>query len=192
MLRTTSVGIGLLTVFAPFLGGCGGPQQNMQEMKPPPRPAELDKLDRLLGRWEGTAEMKMPGVEEPMKSTGINRVEWACDKRVLMENLDLDLDDGSKMTGIGLWTWDPKRGRYRTWFFDSFGSVFQGWAKFANDSDTLNFKGQGTNPMTGKPTYGEGTLQFTTDNTMTWTWKEWDDPLKWGPATEMTGTSQKK
>jgi len=196
MARIKQFFAGSLTLFAIVLVGCGEPQHDMageQGMKPPERPKQLDALKSFVGRWEGTSEMRMPGVDKPMKGTGVNEVRWACDGRFLMESFQADLGEGNKMTGIGLWTWDAEHKKYHTWWFDNFGTSGEGWVTYNEADKSWHHQASGENVMAGKHTYGEGTSRFVDDNTIEWTWKEWDNALKWGKAMmEMTGTQHRK
>lgn len=175
-----------------FLVGCGEPTCDMEGGGPPPRPAELDRLDMLVGTWEGTAEMSMPGMDEPMTIRGVNTTKWELDKRFLIEHFEGDMGEEGKFEGVGVWTWDPKAKVYRNWWFDSYGSFSQGTAKYDEETRTWHMRGQGTNAMTGKPSYGAGTSKSIDDNTQQWTWSEWDNFLHWGEPMTYKGTSQRK
>ena len=175
-----------------LLGGCAESKQDMANMKPPERPAELAKLACLLGEWEAEMEMRMPGMPEAMKAKGRNRVEWAADGWVLLEHFEMDMGEGQTSKGLGLWTWDAKEGEFINAWMDSSGSIMHGTAVFSADGKSMEMEGHGWSGMMGKNTYGEGTVHFVDDKTMKWDYKEWDNMFKWGAAIEMTGTSRKE
>lgn len=175
-----------------FLAGCAEPAGKMEGGGPPPRPAELDRLDMLVGTWEGTAEMSVPGVDEPTTSKIVTTTKWELDKRFLVDHFEGDMGEEGKFEGVGVWTWDPKAKEYRNWWFDSLGSFSHGTTKYDEETRTLHMRWEGTNSMTGKPSYGDGTSKFIDDNTQQWTYKEWDNFLHWGEPTIMSGTYQRK
>ena len=96
------------------------------------------------------------------------------------------------MEGLEVWNWDNKAKTYRTWWFSSMGDAGQGTARYDEESGEWHTSGVGTNPMTGKTGYGQGTIKMTDDNSMEWTWKEWDNMLHFGSPMTMKGKSTKK
>ncbi|MCZ6699733.1 MAG: DUF1579 family protein [Planctomycetota bacterium] len=176
------------------IGGCsestGGPAE-MGEMKAPPRPAELDMLDMFVGNWTTEGEMKMPGEPEVMISTGTISYEWTLDKKYLVEKWSMKMDE-MEMEASGYWTWDAKAGKYKIWWFDSFGTWATGSSSYDATTKTWSMNSKGTNPMDGKPSWGGGSVKFPDANTMEGTWTEWDNVLKWGDAMEMTFKSTRK
>ncbi len=169
----------------------GGPAEK-DEMKPPPRPAELDMLDMFVGSWTGEGEMKMPGETEVMKSTSSTEMKWALDKRYLVENMTMKMGEGMEMSFIGIWTWDAKIGKYRNWWFDSFGTWGTGTSTYDKATKTWSMEAKGTDPMSGKPTWGAGSFKFTDSSTTEGTWKEWHNAKKTGDAMEMKFKSTRK
>jgi hypothetical protein len=185
---------GLSVIVAAALAGCGDQKHDWQTMAPPPRAAELDRLDKWVGSWESTGECTMAGAEKPMKCTGKNTVAWDCDNRVLVEHFEGQMEGSdSKFKGIGIWTWDSRMNKYRIWWFDSFGEASDGVATYNEKEDIWNFHASGRNPMTGKPSYMTGTMKMTSPSTMEWTHKEWDNQFRWGtPTMDMKATSRKR
>lgn len=172
------------------ISGCQQKAASMEDMmQPPPRPAELDKLNVFLGTWEGTAEMRMAGTDKVMHNKGVNTVSWECDNRVMVERFEGFADGGGTFKGIGVWTYDAGSGKYRIFWFDSFGSTNIGWATHDEKTDTWHFKGQGS--MGGKTSVVEGTAHMIDKNTMEWSHNEWDS-WKWTKLMEMKGTSRRK
>ncbi len=184
-----TIGMGAMSLV--FLAGCGPKAEDM--MKDTPRPAALDRLNSLVGYWDGESEMTMKGAPNPMKATGTYRAEWACDKRFLVGHYEGDMGEGGKMSGIEIWTYDDKSGKYRTWWFDSHGSAAKGTSTYDEATKTWHTTGEDKNMATGTTTYGAGTMKLNDDNTMNWTWKQYNNGMKWGePMMEMKGTSRRK
>jgi len=177
----------------PILVGCAQqkhPMVTMEKMEPAPRPAALEKLDPLVGKWEGSGEGRMEGMDEPMKSTGTMTVSWDCDKRVLMERHEGQFGE-TKFSMLGVWAWDPAANHYRVYWFDNFGSCAEGTCTYDEASKTWHVKAKGVDAMTGSKTRGEGKMHMIDSNTMEHTWTEWDS---WGlkKKGEFRGTSKRK
>lgn len=175
------------------LAGCQQPGQNMpamQDMKPPPRAPEMAHLDKWIGTWNGTSQFKMPGSDKTTSGTGQNTVTSVCDGRYVMEQMDGDMGDMGKMSMIGMYTWDPAKKKYRAWWFDSHGGAAEGWMTYNDQTKTWSMDASGHNPAMGMSTVGEGTMKLPDDNTMEWTWTEYEKTM-FGKKKMMdiTGTS---
>lgn len=192
-MKSRITGSLILCALAGLYMGCSQNQEmSPGDMKPPPRPAELDRLSMFLGSWQGESEMHTAGSDKPVKMTGTNRCEWACEQRFLMEHFTGKMGEGPTFTGLGMWTWDTEDKKYRSWWFDSFGNVGTGEGTYDAATRTWTMAWQGMNPATGKPTYGTGTFKLPDDKTMEYDWKEWTNSLKWGkPAMWSKGVSKK-
>ena len=193
MHSTLSV-LGFSTILAGLLAGCQQPKMDMAEMmKPPPRPAELDQLEMLVGNWEGTSEMKMMGADKPMIMKGTDTISWDADKWLLVERSEGTMGDaGNKMMGLAVWTWDPQIKKFRLWGSDNYGMVMTGTATYDAPTKTWHMQGNTSAPARGEKSYGEGTLKMSTGNTMEWNWTEWDCNWKCQKYMEMHGTSHRK
>jgi len=171
--------------------GCSQKAMSPADMKPPPRPAELDKLSMFVGTWSTESEMTMKGSDKPMKGTGTSTSEWACDQRFLMGRMTGNMGDMGTMTGVEMWTWDPGSKKYKQWWFDSFGSAATGEATVDASGRNWTMTWQGKDPA-GNATYGKGTCKFVNDKTMEWEFKEWNNSFRWGdPTMHGKGTSKK-
>ncbi|MBK9128904.1 MAG: DUF1579 family protein [Phycisphaerales bacterium] len=187
----SSFGLALLVLTALTLAGCNHSEMSMADMKAPERPAELDQLEPLLGHWEGTWECSMPGMDQPIKGVGTNVVSWEADRWVLVERMSGDMGEMGKFSGIGVWTWNPKRGCFDNWWYDSWGSTGHGTATYDAATRTWKTKGQSTDPMTGEMKQGEGTMKILPGGKMEWTYAE-RDVLGRAKGMEMKGTSVRK
>lgn len=192
MTRIRLTGIAAIGLVALALFGCQAKPMDMdQAMKPPPRPAELDRLEKLVGVWVGDATMKMHGSPDFMTSHGVETVSWEADGWVLISRFKYSMGDEDKMSGMGIWTWDPKAKKYRMWHFDSLGGSGVGTMTYDEEDDTWYFEGQGHNPYKGEKTVGEGWSKFTDANTQEWHWTEWG-PWKLKKIMEGEGVSRRK
>lgn len=185
----------LLTFIAAFAflsGGLAGCQKpNLQEMmKAPPRPAELDRLNDLVGRWEGAWEMKMSGEDKPLTGAGLDTFAWDADKWVLTEHTEGTMGENT-MAGTGLWLWDTQAKQYRYGSADNYGMIMTGTARYDEKTKTWHMKGGSHDTLHGHNGVGEGTLKMPDANTMEWTWTEWDG-LHLIKFMEMKGTSHRK
>lgn len=155
----------------------------------PPRPKQLDRLDMLLGRWETTGEIRMAMLDEPVKTGGTNDATWALGKRMLIEHADLDMGPMGHMTGMSVWTWDEARGKYRMWWFDSMGEFSEATVTYNERTKTWSMRGKGSKH--GFITFGRGTLRQIDDDTLEWTWREYD-PLGLFKFADMKGISRRR
>lgn len=190
MTKRNCLSATILAVSIGLLAGCM-PKYTIEELKKmmPERPVELDKLEMFIGDWEFTSEMKMAVLDEVLKGKGTSTTEWTLDKRYIVEHAEYDMGELGKMKGAGLWTYDPKAKKYRTWWFDSHGETGHGTATYCEETKTWKFKARGRSPW-GK-TIGKGTATFVDDNTVEWTWTQWDGSGLF-KTMEMTGTNKRK
>ena len=177
----------------PALPGCM-PTMTIEEMKAmrPERPVELDELAFLEGRWEHTGEAKMAGLDRTLKSSGSSSNSWDNDRWCLLERVDFEMEELGKMKGLNIWTYDTKRRKYRTSWFDSYGATAQGTATYDESSKTWKLKAKGSSDW--GTSIARGTMTIVDDNTIDWTWTEWMgwDCLRLCPIFEFKGTSRRK
>jgi hypothetical protein len=164
---------------------------DMQEMQPPPRPAELDMLDCFVGTWEGKFEVKIPGTEEPITGTGKSVTKWSFDNMFLVEEGTYDMGEMGTMTGMGIWGWNPKSKKYCSWWFNNWGEASSGTAEYEAEEKTWELESQGVSPMSGKMSYGECEVRMVDEDTQAWHCKEWDNAMHWGTPIEMTGSAKR-
>jgi hypothetical protein len=162
----------MMGLAAMFLVGCSGGMsaEELKDMRPQ-RPAELDKLNSLVGTWESTWTMKPAGKAEPMTGKGTSTIAWDVDKWCLVEKGNYEMADMGPMQGLGVWTWDAKAHTYRNWWFDNWGTAGAGTSKYDENTKTWNMRGTSRGAM-GRTSY-KGTMKLVDDKTMQWTWKEY-------------------
>lgn len=170
--------------------GCGKP--NMSDMHMPSRPAELDKLEPMVGSWTYSIEFTMEGMPGPIKGTGTSTVAWDCEKNVLVEHVNGDPDEqGHKFSAMGLYMYDTHGKVFRTVWIDNMGEVHHGTMKLAEDGKTWHTRGTGMNTYTGEKGKGVGEMKWVDNNTMEFSGKQYDS---WGfsKKMDMKGTSKRK
>lgn len=185
----------LLLVGAVALTGCMPKMtvEKMKEMAPKQKPSELDRLNVLVGKWEGDATSKVMGMEEKITGKGTSQIHWEGDGWILVERGEYEMKDVGKMKGIGIWSWDSRAKRYRTTWTDSWGGTGVGTVRFDEKTNTYHMKVKGRNPHGS--TRGKGTMKLAdNNNTMQWTFQEhpWWDFFGLMKVFEMEGTSKKK
>lgn len=192
MTRSKMFSVLVAGLTAVALVGCAEPEpMDMQEMQPPPRPAELDRLNCFVGTWEGKYEVKIPGTEEPMTSTGQSVAKWSLDDMFLIEEGTYDMGDMGTMTMMAIWGWDPQAKKYRTWWFSNWGEASTGTVEYEEEEKTWEMEAKWFDAMSGKMAYGEGETKMVDENTMAWSFKQWDNAMHWGTPIEMTGSAKR-
>lgn len=155
----------------------------------PQRPAQLDKLDMLLGSWETVGEVEMAILDEVVHTSGTNEAKWSLDRRMIVDHAELDMGPLGKLTGFTVWTWDEAIGKYRMWWFDSMGEFAEGIVTYDESSKAWQIKTTGS--KYGYSTSGRGTIRQIDGDTLEWTWREGDG---WGlmRLADMRGVSTRR
>lgn len=138
----------------------------------PERPVELDRLNMFLGEWETTGEIKLAVSDEIIHTKGRNKAHWSMDGRMLLDHAELDMGPMGPMTGMSIWTYDEGSGKFRMWWFDSFGETSEAVAKWNERRRSWMLKATGR--KYGYTTSGHGSVRVIDDNTVEWTWVEQD------------------
>jgi hypothetical protein len=120
--------------FEPRAIGIGGMTMDM------PRPsAGHEKLELLVGEWEGNENM-YPSQWDPKGGVAVGRTRsrMALSGFALISDYEQERDGVITFSGHGVYTYDPKKDLYSLFWFDSMGSpleVFEGG--FTGDVLTL-------------------------------------------------------
>ncbi|MEE9295507.1 MAG: DUF1579 family protein [Phycisphaerae bacterium] len=185
-------GVMVLTAVA-ALSGCQPTEFDMAEMaaKQKAIPAEMKQLEVFLGKWTSTTETKMFGSDEVMKGSGTSEVKWELGGRYLVGHMTADMGEWGSMEGVDVWTWDPSIKKYRTWWFDDWGMTGSSTATYDPKTRTFRIKGRGRNTLDGSTTVNKGMVTIVDDNTMEWSWAEYD-ALGLVKHFEMTGTEKRQ
>lgn len=153
------------------------------------RPQELDALNMLVGEWVTSGEVKMIGMDETIQTHGTGSAAWECDGRILVDRSEYDMGPMGLMSGVSIWTWDSAKKKYRMWWYDSFGEIAYGTARYDKSTQTWHFKNRGHSSLCNVTSIG--TIRMIDENTLEWTYDQWDS---WGilKFSTMKGTSRRK
>ncbi len=167
------------------------PKMTVEEMKAktPQRPAELDKLDAFVGRWEFNGEARMAMLDEPLATTGTGETRWDDGKWFLIGNAVFRMQGFDEMRGHETWTYDAHSKKYRSTWVDSMGSTGTGVATHNEKNNTWTMRATSHGSF-GKTTM-KGCMKIVDDDTMEWCWTEYamGGLMK---TMEMCGTSKRK
>lgn len=139
------------------------------------RAPEIDRLEMFIGSWQTEGELRMTGTPEVFRGVGTNHVTWDADRQFVVERYTIDWGDFGRMSGLTLWTYDPRGKVYRWWRVGSYGGVGDGTATYDEATHTWTLKSHGRNIKTGHSSVSDGTIRMDADHAMEWTWLEWDD-----------------
>ncbi len=171
--------------------GCLAPKFDLEAVKKliHDRPAQLDALNMLVGKWKTQGEVKMIGMDEPILTSGTSEAVWECDGRILMDRATYDMGPMGPMSGVSIWTWDASQKQYRMWWYDSFGETAQGTARYDEKTRTWHFKNRGRSSLCN--VISKGTIRMIDQDHLEWTYDQWD---AWGilKFSTMKGTSTRK
>jgi hypothetical protein len=191
MIRSRFVTVGVVALLAGAVVGCQQPKMNLDEMmKPPPRPVELDQLNDLVGTWQSTWEMTMPGADKPITGKGKDTFKWDADKWVLEEDVEGTMGS-NRMVSASFWTWNPQRKLFEFYGADNFGMIMTGTGKYDAATRTWHMKGETNDTVHGRKSSGEGTMKVLDKNSLEFNWVEWDC-LHMSKFMEMKGTSRRQ
>ena len=156
------------------------------------RPPELGRLNVFVGRWEGSGTAKIAGQSDAQPVKGSWQAEWELNGWYLVSREEFDMGELGKTKGMGLWSWDPRRKKYRTWWFGGGGANISAATTYDENTKTWTLKFRGDGPSGS--TMGRGSVKIVDDNTMEWSWAEWPrwDVLRLFKNTELTGTYKRK
>lgn len=187
MIRKSLACAVLATCALLTLTGCM-PKMTIEQMKAsmPERPAELDRLDAFVGKWEWTGSAEMAGLEEPLTMTGTSEMHWESDRGFLVSRANMNMEPFGESEGIETWTYDSKAKKYRSTWTGGMGMISMGETVYDEKNDIWRMKGTGYGPM-GKSS-AKGTMKFTDADTMEWEMTEYSGLMK---IMTMSGTGHR-
>lgn len=173
-----------------MLTGCM-PKMTIEQMKAarPQRPAELDKLNKMVGTWEVTGEARMAGLDEVLETRGTSELKWGGDGWYLIEDNVFTMKGLGEMKAHGTWAYDAKAGKFRTAWLDTMGGIGVGTVWHNEKTDVWHMRAKSHSPF--GTTTGKGSHRFIDDNTIEWTWTEYAMGGLF-KTMEMKGTSKRK
>lgn len=171
MIKRMSVCLLLAGVAVWGLPGCS-PKMTIEEMKAdmPKRPVELDKLAMFEGDWEYDGQANFAGLEQALEMKGTVEYSWRNDRWYLMEHSEWEMEEFGKGTSTGVWTRKPGSGKFRNWWFDSYGGTGRGTSTYDEATRTWKFKGKDYSNWGTFTTRGK--MTFVNDDTVDWTFDE--------------------
>jgi hypothetical protein len=173
----------LIVLLVTSLAACTSRSELALDAAPLVEPApELRELDRFVGGWRGTSELvsgseaalaELPGKEgEPASSfEGGAEARWVLGGMFVKTESWHDTGTGSKIRYVDFKTWDAGRGKYRSWWFSDAGESGESWFTLDPDGSTFHVTATATRPD-GSTSTGGGSITFTDEDTMEWTWFE--------------------
>jgi hypothetical protein len=100
---------------------------------------ELQALSHWVGEWDTEMTVKANAdLARGMSRKGTTTAEWVLNGRFLQQTWILKPDDGSPATqGTTFMTYDPRKKVYRSWMFNSTGSVSESEGTWDEKSRTM-------------------------------------------------------
>ena len=126
-------------------------------------PAEFNVLARRIGTWDTQLTIK-PGVRVPdgLKSQGVETVEWSLGKKLI---LGKNKQQPGNLESMSLMAYDTESNVFRSWYFDSSGSLPRGELTGQWDEDAKRLTFKGTEP---KEVTVTSTMRFVNPDRIEW------------------------
>lgn len=142
-----------------LLAGVAGPSSPADEA--PARPPELKALGRFIGTWDTKATVKVAEWSpKEVRTTGSVKCEWVLGRRLIQGKGN----ESPKQQFLMQWTYDVNRKAYRTWFFNSAGTVAEWSGTWKPGPRTFVLTNDLGNGITDTLT-----ARFVDDSTVEWT-----------------------
>ncbi len=165
------------------------PKMTLEEMKAhmPKRPAELDRLDAMAGKWSFEGQAKFAMLDQSLKVTGHGEYAWEADRWYMVGHNVMKVDDFDECKGLETWSYDTKAGKFRSTWVDSMGMTGEGVATYDEQTRTWHWSGTSHGP------WGEsrmkGTMTIKDNDTMQMFMTETQGLTK---VMEMMGTAKRQ
>lgn len=163
-MNHTRTFFGIACIGAFGMLGCAKPDIH-EMMKLPPRPAELDRLDKMAGNWDFTMTFKMG--DQSMNGHGTSHVEWDCDRWMLTERVEGQME-GQTGTyhGKGAYIYDPSAKKYHMMWYGNNGGLMHGMMTYDDDKKVWHCEGKGRDTIHGMSCCTKATIKWVDDNTV--------------------------
>ncbi len=175
------------------LSGCM-PKMDVESLKQmqPTRPAELEQLAPFIGKWEGTGEIKIAMLEQPLTAKGMTQTSWDCDGWCMLEQDEYELGELGNIKELRVWTWDERAKRFHIHGADSAGGIGAGTVTFDEKSASWRFKWLRRTPL--GDIRSRGKMKMTNEDTIDWTWEDWPawDVIGLFKVAHMQGTNRRR
>jgi hypothetical protein len=160
-------------------------REQLRSMKPA-RPAELDRLNAFVGKWQFEGTATMAGLDEPLKLWGTSEGRWDGGNWYVVSHGVFNMEEIGAMTGGEAWTYDTKAKVYRQVFVEEGGTSGSGTATFNAETNTWKMTSKRYGAM-GESTF-KGECKQLDANTMEFTGTECSGLMKVG---EFKGTMRR-
>ncbi len=187
MFRRNAVLAVLLGFAALVLAGCM-PHMTIEQMKAqmPKRPAELDRLNAFVGKWQSEGEARFAMLDEPLKFSGTSEAKWEGDKWYIVGRGIGKMADFPETQSLEAWTYDVHAKKYRSTYVDSMGMSGMAESRYDEKTNTWHMTATSFGPW--GQSHLKGTLRFTNPDTMEWSMTECMGLMK---VMEMKGTGKR-
>lgn len=178
-----------LACFA-LMAGCRGRSLMIIEGDMPPMPTkpapfpEMRMLDVMVGTWTGTGEIIDPTPDEMRAMmpeseranynsnfSGGSTGKFELDGAVLRSEGWYQMPGNQKGTFLEYWTWDPREGRFRTWFASDWSESGSGWVTPSVDGRCFHVEGRSTDAAGARKKF-EGCMCVVDNDTLDWQFTE--------------------
>lgn len=151
-------------------------------------PPELAQLSALLGTWDGKTSSTIVESGEVFEVRSLRQVHWEPGGQFLMERTVTSAQGAKPTTSICIWTWDGSQGAYRSWRFDSHGSIHERLMHW--DAEEEAWLMEMTSRLRGEtePSSAKGSMRFTSDSEKSYEWTRYK-PGSSEPWVLIQGTS---
>ncbi len=173
-----------------FVAGCHARTMIIFEDGMPPIPAkpapfpQMKMLEPMVGTWTSSGEMVDPDPEEiramlpesdraNFKSSfgGGSTNKMILDGAVFQTEGWYEMPDNQKGTYIEMWTWDPCKQAFRTWFTSNYLETGTGWATPSADGRCFHVRGSAYDANCMKKKF-EGCMCIPDNDTTEWHFTE--------------------
>lgn len=114
-----------------------------------PGPAH-QRLDALVGEWDGDFRIYMEPGAEPMTSRGIVTRKWILGKRFIQETVEATSDMGT-FSGLGFIGYNNLDGQYEVaWLDDMSTGIYTETGTYDPDKKVFHWRGSHRDPVTGR------------------------------------------
>lgn len=160
--------LGLSLVFA----GCNSrPRVTPSEsLSAAAEPAELEQLNVLLGTWDGVAHITVLESGDTFKARSVREVHWEAGGQFLMERTVTRVEGGQPTTSVSLWTWDDSLGAFRSWRFDSHGTLHERILHWNEDEAFWQMEMTSQQRGESEPSLAEGVMRFISEDEKSYEW----------------------
>lgn len=166
MNRTCARLFGLVFLAGIAAVGCGPKPDIHEMMKLPPRPAELDQLNRMVGDWE--FKMTVNLFDQSIEGSGTSHIEWDSGKWMLRERVEGKMEGHDETYhGNGAYMYHPGEKKFMMFWYGNDGRLakMRMWRDKKNEN-VWHAKGSSVDTMEGHDGTSVATMKFVDDNSM--------------------------